>query len=269
MTSTVTIDEMLISFTGEKLLKKIVHHPIGVGDSGKSGVSSIEEQLSGKSKGSSPPSKVKGQCCSLYCSSYMGALQGSRMVRALNDNSGDTSVCTACLSIPAGQSVTYAFSLHVSENVLTSLLSADPSVCVESVTLTLRTAVTSSFPSSPLFPTNDHEFGVGPLDESTDDTSALPPPPLPPNQDPTPPPIVTALDNSDSTVQYREVYLVITPLSPLFRKALKDRTSSKKEEKAGNSPPTGKMSTIEHLRCDFMSPGVTEHNNSIYANWLR
>ena len=250
MTSTVTIDEMLISFTGDKLFKKIVHHPIGVGDSGKGGVA-VEEQSSGKSKGSSPPSKVKGQCCALYCSSYMGALQGSRMVTALNDDSGDTSVCTACLSIPAGQSVTYAFSLHVSENVLTSLLSADPSVCVESVTLTLRTAVTSSLPSS-LFPADDQEFGVGPLD-TADDTSALPPPPIPLSQDPTPPSIPLTLHQIDSAVQYREVHLVITPLSPLFRKALRDRASSKKEEKAGNTPPPGKMGTIEHQCCDRIS----------------
>lgn len=245
---------MMISFTGNKLFKKIVHYPIGVGDSGKA-VGVVEEQTSGKStsKGSSPPLKVKGQCCALYCSSYMGALQGSRMVTALNDDSGDTSVCTACLSIPAGQSVTYAFSLHVSESVLQSLLSADPSVCVETVTLTLRTAVTSAFLSSSLFPTTYQEFGVGPLDVSTDSTSALPSPPLPLSQDPTLPPIPPTLNGMDSTVQYREVYLVITPLSPIFRKALKDRAASKKEEKAGNASATGKHSVIEHRCCDCIS----------------
>ena len=233
MLTLLTIDEILLSFSGGKLLKKIVH-PIGCESEELENIRSISEKGPVRPqghKGFSPPSKGRGQgqgqCCNHYCSSYMGALSGNRIVTTHVDSTG-SEVSYACLSIPPLQAVTYSFPLDTYEAVLTTLPSSDLSVCLETVKMTLRTHLSTSQPNvSPIPPPSPSlSLFLSPLgvSGSFDESNMLPL--IPPNE---------VTDTSD---QFREIILEISPLSTAFRKAIVDR-NVKKDDKTSVKPTAG------------------------------
>ena len=238
MLTLLTIDEILLSFSGGKLLKKIFH-PIGCVESEElENIRSISEKGPVRPqghKGFSPPSKGRGQgqCCNHYCSSYMGALSGNRIVTTHVDSTG-SEVSYACLSIPPLQAVTYSFPLDTYEAVLTTLPAADLSVCLETVKMTLRTHLSTSQPNisptpplpslSPVPSTFKSPSGISGVSGSLDESNILPL--VPPN------------DITDTSDQFREIILEISPLSTAFRKAIVDR-NVKKDDKTAVKPTTG------------------------------
>ena len=235
MLTLLTIDEILLSFSGGKLLKKIVH-PIGCVESEElENIRSISEKGPVRPqghKGFSPPSKSRGQgkCCNHYCSSYMGALSGNRIVTTHTDSTG-SEVSYACLSIPPLQAVTYSFPLNTYEAVLTTLPASDLSVCLETVKMTLRTHLSTSQPNvSPIHPlpspVPSPSLFTSPLgiSGSFDESNILPL--VPPN------------DVTDTSDLFREIILEISPLSTAFRKAIVDR-NVKKDDKTAVKPTAG------------------------------
>ena len=225
MLTVLMIDEILISFSGGKLVKRIVH-PIGSVESEEvENIRSISEKgpvrLQGH-KGFSPPSKARGQCCNHYCSSYMGALSGNRIVTTHPDSNG-SEVSYACLSIPPLQSVTYSFPLDTHEAVLTNLPASDLAVCLEVVKMTIRTPISNIYSTANNIPPFKSLSEV----TGTSNESSLQP-------------LISPSDFISSTEQSREIILEISPLSNVFRKALVDR-SVKKDDKAANKPLTGSV----------------------------
>ena len=240
MFTVIMVDEILLSFTGGKLVKRIVH-PIGSVESEEvENIRSISEKGPVRpqgSKGFSPPNKARGQCCNHYCSSYMGALSGNRIVTTHTDSNG-SEVSYACLSIPPFQAVTYSFPLDTYEAVLSTLPASDLSVCLENVRMTLRTPISTTHTSVnqiPAFVTPSEVPG-------TSDASIL--------QSLTPP-----SDLTSSTDQlFREVILEISPLSTAFRKAIIDR-SVKKDDKAAAKPLPGNFlnsNVTTSILCKFL-----------------
>jgi hypothetical protein len=220
MLSTLIVDEIYVSFTGEKLHKRLIH-PIGTLGGGTGTVGSQKGPVTPGKRGVSPPCKARGPCCPHYCSSYAGALKGNRLVTAHTDSGSSSSgsgsssdISYACLSLPPGQAVTYSFPLCTQENILPSLPPSDPSVCLEMVYMTIRTPITPVLPTelfSPLSP----DFGVGQVEDSPGIQTEVPLKVVPP---------------PDEKDQYREVVLEISPLSAVFRTALQDRMGRKDEK---------------------------------------
>ena len=197
---------------------------------------------------------AKNRCCSHYCESYMQALKGSRRVVECSEDGHSY----ACLSIPGNQTVTYTFTLTIPENVLSSLPPTDPSVCVENVRIILRTEIQSKVDNKGIVSMEDEELhsdkksqrdiqnrvevegkedgsknknenesetggNVYMIDKNESHIVLL-------NEKST-----SEIDNTtvvcDDSLDYREVILEISPLSGEFRKALEDRSASKKETK--------------------------------------
>jgi hypothetical protein len=220
----IMMDEILLSFSGGKLVKRITH-PIGSPEGEEAeNVSSVSEKgpVRPQGKAFSSPAKARSQ----YCSSYLGALSGNRIVTTHTDSSG-SEVSYACLSIPPLQAVTYSFPLDTYEAVLTTLPSADLSVCLESVKMTIRTPISTTHSSAIQIPPFSPSSEV--LD--TSDASTLQP-------------LKTPSDLTSVTEQFREIILDISPLSSVFRKAIVDR-SAKKDDKAAVKPVAGDL-----LKCD-------------------
>jgi hypothetical protein len=220
MQAVVMMDEILLSFSGGKLVKRITH-PIGSAEGEETeNVRSVSEKgpVRPQGKGFSPPSKARSQ----YCSSYLGALSGNRIVTTHTDSTG-SEVSYACLSIPPLQAVTYSFPLDTHEAVLSTLPSADLSVCLESVKMTMRTPIPTTHSSAIQIPSFSPSSEV--LD--TSDASTLQP-----------------LITPSVTEQFREIILDISTLSTVFRKAIVDR-SAKKDDKAAVKPVAGDI-----LKCD-------------------
>ena len=201
------------------------------------------------------------RCCSHYCQSYMQALKGSRRVVECSEDGNSY----ACLSIPGNQTVTYTFTLTIPENVLSSLPPTDPSICVENVRIILRTAIKSKVDSTDLGSKTDEELqsdkknqkeiqdhvevevevegkeygnGIGNKNENINEKRG--------NDNINDKNEIstvflkneinmeidkTAVVCDDSFSEYREVILEISPLSGEFRKALQDRSVSKKDGK--------------------------------------
>ena len=219
--NTLIVDEIYVSFTGEKLFKRLVHPrgTLGGGGTGSLGSAKSPGSPQGK-RGVSPPSKARGPCCPHYCSSYAGALKGNRLVTAHTDSSigsgsgSSSDVSYACLSLPPGQAVTYSFPLLTQENILPSLPPNDPSVCLDTVYMTIRTPITPVLPTE-LFSSLTPELGAGQLEDSSGIQTQVP---------------LKILSPPDEKDLYREVVLEISPLSAVFRAALQDRMGRKDEK---------------------------------------
>ena len=112
-----TIDEMVVVFTGGKLMKTLKHNAHAVALSASDGVD-VNKDLIVSSSSSSSSTAVSS-----------------------------SSVTEACLQLPGNnQSVTFSFTLSIPESILTTLPATDLAICMERIDLILYHS-TSQIPS--------------------------------------------------------------------------------------------------------------------------
>ena len=112
-----TIDEMVVVFTGGKLMKTLKHNAHAVALSTSDGVD-VNKDLIVSSSSSSSSTAVSS-----------------------------SSVTEACLQLPGNnQSVTFSFTLSIPESILTTLPATDLAICMERIDLILYHS-TSQIPS--------------------------------------------------------------------------------------------------------------------------
>ena len=113
-----TIDEMVVVFTGGKLMKTLKHNAHAVALSTSDGVDVNKDLIVSSSSSSAAAAAVSS-----------------------------SSVTEACLQLPGNnQSVTFSFTLCIPESILTTLPATDLAICMERIDLILYHS-TSQIPS--------------------------------------------------------------------------------------------------------------------------